>query len=68
MFKFQIVQQPANGMIDYFDTKSLSITLAMVLKACGNVRVNKGGAGLDGMSWAELDANLRECLYRRWNR
>ena len=45
MFLFQIVQQPANGMIDYFETKSQPITMAMVLKAYGIVRANKGGAG-----------------------
>lgn len=52
MFMFQFVQQPANGMIDYFETKSQPITKAMVWKAYGNVRANKGGAGVDGMTWA----------------
>jgi hypothetical protein len=42
---FQFVQQPANGMIDYFETKSQPITKPMVLKAYGAVRANKGGAG-----------------------
>jgi group II intron reverse transcriptase/maturase len=68
MFMFQFVQQPANGMIDYFETKSQPITKAMVLKAYGVVRANKGGAGVDGMTWAELDANPRGYLYRLWNR
>jgi RNA-directed DNA polymerase len=68
MFLFQLVQQPANGMIDYFETKSQPITMAMVLKAYGIVRANKGGGGVDGMTWAELDANQRGYLYRLWNR
>jgi group II intron reverse transcriptase/maturase len=68
MFLFQFVQQPANGMIDYFETKSQPITMAMVLKAYGIVRANKGGGGVDGMTWAELDANLQGYLYRLWNR
>ena len=55
-------------MIDYFETKSQPITMAMVLKAYGIVRANKGGAGVDGMTWAELDANLQGYLYRLWNR
>ena len=55
-------------MIDYFETKSQPITMAMVLKAYGIVRANKGGAGVDGMTWAELDANLQVYLYILWNR
>ena len=55
-------------MIDYFETKSQPITMAMVLKAYGIVRANKGGAGVDGMTWAELDANLQGHLYRLWSR
>ena len=55
-------------MIDYFETKSQPITMAMVLKAYGIVRANKGGGGVDGMTWAELDANLQGYLYRLWNR
>jgi len=55
-------------MIDYFETKSQPITMAMVLKAYGIVRANKGGAGVDGMTWAELDANLHRYLYMLWNR
>jgi RNA-directed DNA polymerase len=54
-------------MIDYFEKKSLPITKAMVLKAYGNVRANKGGVGLDGMKRAKLDANPSGYLYRRWN-
>jgi RNA-directed DNA polymerase len=55
-------------MIDYFETKSQPITMAMVLKAYGIVRANKGGAGIDGINWAELDANLQGHLYRLLNR
>jgi retron-type reverse transcriptase len=54
-------------MVDYFETKSHPITKAMVLQAYGNLQANKGGAGVDGMTWAELDANLKGYLYRLWN-
>jgi hypothetical protein len=54
-------------MIDYFETKSQPITMAMVLKAYGIIRANKGGAGVDGMTWAELDANLQGHLFRLCN-
>ncbi len=53
MFMFQFVQQPANGMIDYFETKSQPITKAMFSMAFGKVRANKGGVGADGMTWLE---------------
>jgi group II intron reverse transcriptase/maturase len=68
MFAFQTTRQPEDGMIDYFETKSQPITMAMVLKAYGNVRANKGGSGVDGMTWAELDSNLQGYLYKLWNR
>ena len=68
MFAFQTTRQPEDGMIDYFETKSQPITKAMVLKAYGNVRANKGGSGVDGMTWAELDSNLQGYLYKLWNR
>ncbi len=42
MIMVKIVQQPANGMIDYFETKSQPIIKAMVLYANGNVRAYKG--------------------------
>ena len=55
-------------MIDYFETKSQPINKVMVLKAYRKVRSNKGGAGVDGMTWAELDSNLKGHLYKLWNR
>jgi group II intron reverse transcriptase/maturase len=68
MFVFQTTQQPSDGMIDYFETKSQPITKVMVLKAYQKVRANKGGAGVDRMTWAELDSNLKGHLYQLWNR
>lgn len=40
----------------------------MVLKAYRKVRANKGGSGVDGMTWEELDSNLSKHLYKLWNR
>jgi retron-type reverse transcriptase len=68
MFAFQTTRQPEDGMIDYFETKSQPITKAMVLKAYGYVRAKKGGAGVDGMTRAELDSNLQGYLYKLRNR
>ena len=55
-------------MIDYFETKSQPITMAMVLRAYGIVSPNMGGAGVDEITWVELDDNLRGYLCRLWIR
>jgi RNA-directed DNA polymerase len=69
MFMFQSnTTTNSNGMIDYFETKSQPITRAMVLKAYGKVRSNKGASGVDEMTWTELESDLTGHLYKLWNR
>lgn len=55
-------------MIDYYETKSQPITRVMVLEAYKKMRANKGSAGIDEMSWADLDEDLDALLYKLWNR
>jgi len=55
-------------MTDYFETKSQPISKLMVWQAYKVVKANKGGAGIDGMTWAMLDANPAPYLYKLWNR
>ena len=55
-------------MTDYFEAKSQPITRMMVWQAYKVVKANKGGAGIDGMTWAKLDANPAPHLYKLWNR
>jgi RNA-directed DNA polymerase len=55
-------------MIDYYETKSQPITRVMVWQAYWKVRSNKGGMGVDEMSWEELDKTRNEQLYQLWNR
>ncbi len=55
-------------MIDYFETKSQPITRAMVVQAYKKVKANKGSAGIDNMSWSDLDKDLSAQLYKLWNR
>lgn len=55
-------------MIDYYETKSQPITRVMVIEAYRKVRANKGSAGIDEMSWADLDNNPDAQLYKLWNR
>ena len=40
----------------------------MVWQAYKKVRQNKGGSGVDGMTWAMLESDLPGQLYKLWNR
>ncbi len=55
-------------MTDYYETKSQPITKLMVWQAYKKVKSNKGSAGIDQMSWEELDKDLSSHLYKLWNR
>jgi RNA-directed DNA polymerase len=54
--------------IDYYETKSQPITRVMVLQAYGKVKDNKGSAGIDDMSWKDLEKDQSNQLYKLWNR
>lgn len=55
-------------MIDYYETKSQPITRVMVWQAYKEVKSNKGGCGIDSMSWEYLEENKKTELYKLWNR
>jgi RNA-directed DNA polymerase len=55
-------------MTDYFETKSQPISKLMVWQAYKVVKANKGGSGIDGMTWEMLDADPGPHLYKLWNR
>ena len=55
-------------MIDYEETKSQPITRIMVWQAYKNVKANKGGSGIDNMSWENLEKNKFALLDKLWNR
>jgi group II intron reverse transcriptase/maturase len=55
-------------MIDYYETKSQPITRVMVMEAYKKVKANKGAAGIDEVSWQDLDKDLSQQLYKLWNR
>jgi hypothetical protein len=44
-------------MTNYYEVKSQPITRLMVWQAYRKVKANKGGSGIDNMTWAELDKN-----------
>jgi len=55
-------------MMDYYEVKSQPISKVMVWEAYQRVRTNKGGSGIDGMSWEDLDKDVSKQLYKLWNR
>jgi hypothetical protein len=48
--------------------KSFGITKREVWDAYKRVKANRGAAGVDGVSIADFDRELRKNLYRIWNR
>lgn len=56
-------------MIDYYETRSQPISRIMVWQAYKKIKAtNKGSAGIDEMSWSDLDKDLNVQLYKLWNR
>ena len=49
-------------------TKPFTISKTLVVKAYKLVKANAGAAGVDQQSLADFDKNLRDNLYRLWNR
>ncbi|WP_246277268.1 hypothetical protein [Neobacillus endophyticus] len=49
-------------------TKSYEISKKVVYEAFLRVKANKGSAGIDKESIEEFEANLKDNLYKLWNR
>jgi RNA-directed DNA polymerase len=48
--------------------KSFEISKRAVWEAYRRVKANKGGAGVDEQSIAEFEVDLKDNLYKLWNR
>ena len=48
--------------------KPFEISKRLVWRAWEQVKANKGAAGVDGVSIEEFEADLRDNLYKIWNR
>jgi RNA-directed DNA polymerase len=70
LFDFIKVYNPPlwEGDKNYYEMKSQPITKVMVWTAYKEVRSNKSGSGIDGMSWQKLEKNSDKELYKLWNR
>ena len=60
--------QPVIGRSPEQKTKSFQISKHLVLEAWKQVKANKGGPGVDGQNLKEFEVNLKDNLYRLWNR
>ena len=49
-------------------TRPIPITRMMVMEAYKRVKANRGSAGVDGESLEMFEANLKDNLYKIWNR
>jgi retron-type reverse transcriptase len=50
------------------ESKPFEIPKQLVWEAYRRVKANKGAAGVDGKSLAEFESDLRNNLYKIWNR
>ncbi|MGC3978464.1 MAG: reverse transcriptase domain-containing protein [Paludibacteraceae bacterium] len=50
------------------DAKSFEISKQLVMEAYKRVKANRGTAGIDDVSIADFESNLKGNLYKIWNR
>ena len=62
------VSQPGNGEELARAVKPFGIAKRVVWEAYRHVKANQGAAGIDGESIEMFEANLKDNLYRIWNR
>jgi len=60
--------QPHSGRNHHHQTKPFQISKQLVLEAYKRVKANKGSAGVDAQSLNDFEANLKDNLYKLWNR
>jgi len=51
-----------------YKTKSYEISKRKVMEAFDRVKANKGAAGVDNESLTEFEKDLKDNLYKIWNR
>ena len=62
------VGQPGDGEEPARAVKPFGIAKRVVWEAYRHVKANRGAAGIDGESMEMFEANLKDNLYRVWNR
>jgi len=61
-------KQPDNGRKSSEQTKPYKISKNIVMEAFERVKSNRGAAGIDRESLADFEADLKNNLYKIWNR
>jgi RNA-directed DNA polymerase len=62
------IGQPGNGEEPARAVKPFGIAKRVVWEAYRHVKANRGAAGIDGESMEMFEVNLKDNLYRVWNR
>ena len=60
--------QPQTGRNRRHETKPFQISKHLVLEAYKRVKANKGSAGVDSQSLKDFEVDLKDNLYKLWNR
>ena len=60
--------QPHGGRNRSHKTKPFQISKHLVFEAYKRVKANKGGAGVDARNLMDFEVNLKDNLYKLWNR
>lgn len=60
--------QPQSGRNMQENAKPFEISKYVVMDAWEKVRQNRGSAGIDGVTIEQYEANLKDNLYKLWNR
>lgn len=68
VFQLQELSQPHRGRSKMTVTKSFEIPKSLIFKAFKCVKANKGAAGVDKVSLEDFEQNLKDNLYKIWNR
>lgn len=64
----ELASQPGNGEEPARSIKPFGIAKRVVWEAYRQVKANRGAAGIDGETLEMFEANLKDNLYRVWNR
>ena len=66
--RFEVMQQPIKWEESVTESKSYQIDKQVVWEAYCKVKAKKGAAGVDNQTMEDFERNLKDNLYKIWNR